>query len=46
VDASTGSATEEGGLGAILTQIDEEGKFHVISHVSRQLVKHEKNYSP
>jgi hypothetical protein len=46
VDASTGSATEEGGLGAILTQIDEEGKFHVISYGSRQLVKHEKNYSP
>jgi hypothetical protein len=46
VDASTGSATEEGGLGAILTQIDEDGKFHVISYGSRQLVKHEKNYSP
>ena len=46
VDASTGSATEEGGLGAILTQIDSEGKFHVISYGSRQLLKHEKNYSP
>ena len=46
VDASTGSATEEGGLGAILTQVDNEGKFHVISYGSRQLVKHEKNYSP
>ena len=46
VDASTGSATEEGGLGAILTQIDEDGNFHVISYGSRQLVKHEKNYSP
>ncbi len=31
VDASIGSATEEGGLGAILTQIDSERKFHVIS---------------
>jgi hypothetical protein len=46
VDAATGSATEEGGLGAILTQVDSEGKFHVISYGSRQLVKHEKNYSP
>jgi hypothetical protein len=46
VDASTGSATEEGGLGAILTQVDAEGKFHVISYGSRQLLKHEKNYSP
>jgi hypothetical protein len=46
VDASTGSATEAGGLGAILTQIDKEGKFHVISYRSRQLVKHKKNYSP
>jgi hypothetical protein len=46
VDASTGSATEEGGLGAILTQVDSDGNFHVISYGSRQLVKHEKNYSP
>ena len=46
MDASIGSATEEGGLGAILTQIDEEGKFLVISYKSRQFVKHEKNYSP
>ena len=46
VDASTGTATSEGGMGAILTQIDSAGQFHVISYGSRQLVKHEKNYSP
>jgi hypothetical protein len=46
VDASTGSATTEGGMGAILTQMDTSGQFHVISYGSRQLVKHEKNYSP
>ena len=46
VDASTGTATTEGGMGAILTQVDKNGQFHVISYGSRQLVKHEKNYSP
>jgi hypothetical protein len=46
VDASTGSATIEGGMGAILTQQDRNGNFHVISYGSRQLIKHEKNYSP
>ena len=46
VDASTGSEDSEGGMGAILTQIDNEGKFHVISYGSRQLVTHERNYSP
>jgi len=45
-DASTGTATIAGGLGAILTQIDKEGRFHVISYASRQLKDHEKNYSP
>ena len=46
VDASTGNATTEGGLGAILAQVDERGTFHVISYRSRQLIKHERNYSP
>lgn len=45
-DASTGSAQQSGGLGAILTQIDTEGQFHAISFASRQLKDHEKNYSP
>ena len=31
VDASTGNATTEGGMGAILTQVDNNGTFHVIS---------------
>ena len=46
VDASTGTATTEGGMGAILTQVDQNGSFHVISYGSRQLIKHERNYSP
>ena len=37
---------KESGLGAILTQIDKAGNFHAISYASRQLVTHEKNYSP
>ena len=46
VDASTGTDTIEGGMGAILCQIDKSGKFHAISYASKQLIKHEKNYSP
>ena len=46
VDASTGSASSEGGMGAILAQVDNSGTFHVISYGSRQLIKHERNYSP
>ena len=46
VDAATGSESSEGGMGAILTQIDDKGNFHVISYGSRQLITHEKNYSP
>ena len=46
VDASTGTSSIEGGMGAILAQVDRLGTFHVISYGSRQLVKHEKNYSP
>ena len=33
-------------MGAILAQVDRLGTFHVISYGSRQLIKHEKNYSP
>jgi hypothetical protein len=39
VDASTGSNSVEGGIGAILTQIDKQGKFHAISYASKQLIK-------
>jgi hypothetical protein len=46
VDASTGTDQKEGGMGAILCQIDKNGKFHALSYASKQLIKHEKNYSP
>ena len=45
VDAAIGSATCNGGLGAILCQTDEQGELHPISYASRALQKHEKNYS-
>jgi hypothetical protein len=45
VDAATRTADKPGGLGAILTQIDDKGVFHAISYASRQLVTHKKNYS-
>jgi hypothetical protein len=44
-DASCGDDKNPGGLGAILTQIDENGKFYVIAYASRKLAKHEKNYT-
>jgi len=39
-DAATGTADTPGGLGAILTQVDKEGNFYVISFASRQLKDH------
>lgn len=45
-DAACGDDKNPGGLGAILTQTDEEGQFRVIGYASRKLVKHEKNYTP
>ncbi len=45
-DTATGTADTPGGLGAILTQVDKDGKFYAISFASRQLKDHEKNYSP
>lgn len=45
-DAATGDDNNPGGMGAILTQIDKDGKFYVISYASRKLVKHEVNYTP
>jgi RNase H-like domain found in reverse transcriptase len=44
-DAATCTANTPGGLGAILTQVDQEGKFCAISFASSQLKDHEKNYS-
>ena len=46
VDASTGTAEIEGGMGAILAQIDNKVVFHALSYPSKQVIKHEKNYSP
>ena len=45
-DAACGDDTNPGGMGAILSQIDREGRFYVISYASRKLLKHEKNYTP
>jgi hypothetical protein len=42
VDALTGTESVEGGMGALLTQIEKDGQFHVISYASKQLIKHEK----
>jgi hypothetical protein len=46
VDACTGNDKTIGGMGAILCQTDEQGKQRVISYASKQLAKHEKNYTP
>ncbi len=45
-DAATGTAEFSGWLGAILTQVDQNGNHYAISFASRQLKDHEKNYSP
>ena len=47
-DASLGDSDQKkpGGLGAILTQIDNKGEHQVIAYASRKLVQHEKNYTP
>ena len=46
VDASTEMSEVAGGLGAILTQTDENNDKRVIAYASRQLLKHGKNYTP
>ncbi len=45
VDGASGDSKEEGGLGAHLMQEGPDGKKHSIGFHSRQLKKHEKNYS-
>ena len=45
-DASFGDDKTPGGLGAILTQVDENKQHRVIAYASRKLAKHEKNYTP
>ncbi len=46
MDASTGTKTVEGGMGAILTQTDKYGKFNAISCASTQVLKLNKKYCP
>jgi hypothetical protein len=46
VDASLGDEKKPGGLGAILTQINQKGEHCVIAYASRKLQKHECNYTP
>ncbi len=46
VDASLGDDKKLGGLGAILTQINQKGEHCVIEYASRKLQKHECNYTP
>jgi Reverse transcriptase (RNA-dependent DNA polymerase)/RNase H-like domain found in reverse transcriptase/gag-polyprotein putative aspartyl protease len=41
-DAALGDDAHPGGLGAILTQIDEQRNYKVIAYASRKLLKHEK----
>ncbi len=45
-DAATGDDNHPGGMGAILTQVDKDGKFYVIAYASKKIEKHEKNYTP
>jgi RNase H-like domain found in reverse transcriptase len=45
-DAATGTADTPGGMGAILTQVDQDRNFHAISFASRQLKDHEMNTIP
>jgi len=45
-DAAAGDEKHAGGLGAILTQLDDKGEHKVIAYASRKLATHEKNYTP
>jgi hypothetical protein len=45
-DVAKGTAETPGGLCAILTQVDKDGKFYAISFASQQLKDHKKHYSP
>jgi RNase H-like domain found in reverse transcriptase len=41
-----GTADTPGVLGAILRQVDQDGKFYAILFASRQLIDHKKYYCP
>jgi hypothetical protein len=45
INASLGDNKKSGGLGAILTQINPNGKHCIIAYASRKLQKHECNYT-
>ena len=45
-DACTGTETSPGGIGAILSQIDEKGNHRALGYASRKLTTYEKNYTP
>ncbi len=45
-DAVTRTAKTQGGLGAILNQVDKVGNVYAISFASRHFKDHEKNYLP
>ncbi len=45
-NATRGTTDTPGGLGAILTQVDKEGKIYAISFAPHQLKDPEKKYSP
>ncbi len=42
-DTATGMVDTPGSPGAILTQVDKDGKFYKISFASQQLKDHKKN---
>ena len=46
VDAATGTEAEPGGLGAILSQYDENYQEKVVAYASRSLKPFEQNYTP
>jgi len=46
VDPASGNDKNEGGLGSVLCQADDNDELHVIAYASRSISKYEKNYTP